>query len=182
MVALAEACAQADFPARIVGVISDRGDAAGLERAAALGICAIALPRAGFADKSAHEAAIAAQLRAWDTEIICLAGYMRLLSARFVAPWQGRIINIHPSLLPLHRGLDTHQRALAAGDTEHGCSVHHVTPGMDEGPVIAQARVPVLDDDTAATLADRVLAQEHALYPRALRMLIARLNAAVADR
>lgn len=172
MEALADACADEAFPAMIAGVVSDRANAGGLATAARRAIATAALPRADFADKAAHEAAIDDQLRAWDTELVCLAGFMRLLSAEFLAPWQGRIINIHPSLLPLHKGLDTHARALAAGDGEHGCSVHHVTAGMDEGPVIAQARVPVLAGDTPETLAARVLAEEHTLYPAALKMLI----------
>lgn len=172
MEALADACADAHFPAGIVGVLSDRTDAGGLATAARRGIATAALPRADFADKAAHEAAIGDKLRAWNTEFVCLAGFMRLVSAQFLAPWQGRIINIHPSLLPRHKGLDTHARALAAGDAEHGCSVHHVTAGMDEGPVIAQARVPVLPSDTPETLAARVLTEEHRLYPEALAMLI----------
>jgi len=172
MEALANACAIEDFPARIIGVLSDRADADGLATAARRGIPTAALPRADFADKATHEAAIGHQLRAWDTEFVCLAGFMRLVSADFLEPWHGRIINIHPSLLPRHKGLDTHARALAAGDVEHGCSVHHVTAGMDEGPVIAQARVPILPGDTAATLAARVLTEEHRLYPEALAMLI----------
>ncbi|WP_306118652.1 MULTISPECIES: phosphoribosylglycinamide formyltransferase [unclassified Roseitalea] len=172
MIALADACAAADFPARIVGVLSDRADAPGLDAARARGLAAAALPRTDFAGKAAHEAAIEAQLVGWGAEIVCLAGFMRLLSAGFVDRWRGRIINIHPSLLPRHRGLDTHARALAAGDARHGCSVHHVTAGMDEGPVIAQAAIDVGKGDTPETLAARVLAQEHRLYPRALRMLI----------
>ena len=172
MVALADACDAPDYPAAIAGVISDRADAAGLEAARARGIRARALPRAGFDGKADHEAAIHDQLVAWRAELVCLAGFMRLLSAAFLAPWQGRILNIHPSLLPRHKGLDTHRRAIEAGDGEHGCSVHHVTAGMDEGPVIAQARLPVLPEDTPGTLAERVLVEEHRLYPRALRALI----------
>lgn len=172
MEALADACASADYPAMIAGVLSDVEDAPGLQAAAQRGIATVALPRGHFASKREHEAAIHRQLVAWRTEFVCLAGYMRLLSGDFIAPWQGRIINIHPSLLPRHTGLDTHRRALEAGDAEHGCSVHHVTAGMDEGPVIAQARVPVLAGDTPETLGARVLAEEHRLYPEALRALI----------
>lgn len=172
MEALADACASADYPAMIAGVLSDVEDAPGRQAAARRGIATVALPRGDFASKREHEAAIHRQLAAWRTEFVCLAGFMRLLSGEFIAPWQGRIINIHPSLLPRHRGLDTHRRALEAGDAEHGCSVHHVTAGMDEGPVIAQARVPVLAGDTSDTLGARVLAEEHRLYPEALRALI----------
>jgi len=172
MEALADACVAPDYPAMMAGVLSDRGDAPGLQAAARRGLSTAALPRDDYPSKGEHEAAIHRQLVAWQTEFVCLAGFMRLLSGAFIAPWQGRIINIHPSLLPRHRGLDTHRRALDAGDTEHGCSVHHVTAGMDEGPVIAQARVPVLPGDTPETLAARVLAEEHRLYSRALRTLI----------
>ncbi len=182
MMALADACARADFPARIVGVISDRTDAGGLALARNRAIATAALPKSDFADKRSHEAAIDAQLRDWDTEIVCLAGFMRLLTADFLAPWTGRIINIHPSLLPRHKGLQTHARALAAGDAEHGASVHHVTAGVDEGPVIVQAQVPVLAEDTEDSLAARILPVEHRLYPEGLRMLIDALERNVADR
>ena len=111
-----------------------------------------------------------AELLRWP-DIVCLAGFMRILSTGFVERWAGRLINIHPSLLPRHRGLDTHGRALAAGDTEHGCTVHFVTPGLDEGPAIAAARIPVLPGDTAESLAARVLVEEHRLYPQALAMV-----------
>lgn len=182
MVALADACEEAGFPARIAGVISDRSDAGGLALARERRIATSALPRSSHDDKPAHEAAIDAQLRAWDTQIVCLAGFMRVLTGDFVEAWKGRIINIHPSLLPAHKGLNTHARALAAGDAEHGASVHHVTAGIDEGPVIAQARVPVHADDTPDTLQSRVLDAEHRLYPQALKALIAQLESGVADR
>ena len=110
-------------------------------------------------------------LRGWGAELVCLAGFMRILSPGFVARWRGRILNIHPSLLPRHKGLHTHEQALADGVAEHGCTVHFVTPGMDEGPPILQARVPVLPDDTAEALAARVLAEEHRIYPLALAMV-----------
>ena len=168
MIALADACDRPDYPARIVGVISDRADAGGIALARARGIATCALPRSDQPDKRAHEMAIDAQLRAWDTRVVCLAGFMRLLSAEVLAPWRGRIINIHPSLLPRHKGLDTHARALEAGVKLHGCTVHVVRPDMDAGPIIAQSAVPVLDGDDPDTLAERVLAAEHALYPHAL--------------
>lgn len=174
MRALIEAAAAPDYPAEIVAVIADRADAAGLETAGESGIAAHAAARRDFADKATHEAAIEARLEAARAEIVCLAGYMRLLSADFVARWRGRMINIHPSLLPAFPGLDTHRRALAAGVRIHGCSVHFVTEGMDEGPVIAQAAVPVVPGEEASTLAARVLAAEHRLYPRALAMLAGR--------
>ncbi|WP_377288111.1 phosphoribosylglycinamide formyltransferase [Rhizobium sp. SG2393] len=169
MVALARACTAPDFPAEIVAVISDKADAGGLEKARALGIDAFAIARRDHASKAGHETAILAALARIAPDIICLAGYMRLLSADFIAPYEGRIINIHPSLLPLFPGLHTHQRAIDAGHTEAGCTVHFVTEGMDEGPIIRQTAVPVLKGDTAETLAARVLTAEHATYPEALR-------------
>jgi len=168
MEALIRATKDADYPAEIVGVLSDNRDAKGLETAAAEGIPARAVPRKDYASKHEHEAAIQAALEEFGAEIVCLAGFMRLLSGAFLAPWDGRIINIHPSLLPKHKGLDTHARAIQAGDTVHGCSVHHVTAGMDEGPVICQAQVPVLPNDTPETLAAKVLKEEHRIYPLAL--------------
>ncbi|HYE46054.1 MAG TPA: phosphoribosylglycinamide formyltransferase [Caulobacter sp.] len=155
-------------------VISNRPDAAGLERARALGITALAVDHAPFGkDREAHEHALDAALRRFGCEYVALAGYMRLLTPFLVEAWAGRMVNIHPSLLPRHPGLDTHRRAIEAGDAEHGCSVHLVTIGVDEGPVIAQAAVPILPGDTSETLAARVLAEEHRLYPAALREYVA---------
>ena len=171
MMALLEATTAADYPAEIVGVIADKADAGGLAKAAAEGIATFAFVRKDFASKDAHEEAILAQLEALSPDIICLAGYMRLLSGRFIQRYEGRIINIHPSLLPLFPGLHTHQRAIDAGMRIAGCTVHFVTEGMDEGPVIGQAAVPVLTGDTADTLAGRVLTIEHQLYPQSLRLL-----------
>jgi phosphoribosylglycinamide formyltransferase-1 len=169
MMALVQAAKSVDFPAEIVGVISDKADAGGLAKAAADGIATFAFTRKDYASKEAHEAAIFAVLDGLLPDIICLAGYMRLLSGEFIRRYDGRIINIHPSLLPLFPGLHTHQRALDAGMKVAGCSVHYVTEGVDEGPVIAQAVVPVLAGDTAETLATRVLTAEHRLYREALR-------------
>lgn len=171
MEALASAAADPAFPAEMVGVLSDKADAGGLAAARSRGIEAIAVPRKDFADKAAHEAAICAEIDRLGGEIICLAGYMRLLSADFIRHYRGRIINIHPSLLPLFPGLDTHERAIEAGMRIHGCTVHFVTEGMDEGPAIAQAAVPLVPGDTADRLAARVLVAEHRLYPAALAML-----------
>lgn len=168
MEALIRAAKAPGYPAEIVLVLSDNQDAQGLETARANGIPARPISRSSYGSKSAHEEAIQRALEEFDVEIVCLAGFMRLLSAEFLKPWKGRIINIHPSLLPKHKGLDTHARAIAEGDTVHGCSVHHVTAGMDEGPVICQAEVPVLPDDTALDLAARVLQEEHRIYPLAL--------------
>ncbi|MGN6549409.1 MAG: phosphoribosylglycinamide formyltransferase [Pararhizobium sp.] len=171
MQALLAAAKAPDYPAEIVAVLSDKADAAGLETARAQGIPALAIPRAGYPDKTAHEAAVIAELERVGAEALCLAGYMRILSAGFIARFRGRILNIHPSLLPLFPGLDTHRRALGAGMRIHGCSVHFVTEGMDEGPIIAQAAVPVVPGDTPDTLAARVLVCEHRLYPAALAMV-----------
>ncbi|MGZ9720116.1 phosphoribosylglycinamide formyltransferase [Rhizobium miluonense] len=171
MLALLKATAAADYPAEIVGVISDKADAGGLAKAAAEGIATFAFARKDFASKEAHEEAILSQLEALSPDIICLAGYMRLLSGRFIQAYEARIINIHPSLLPLFPGLHTHQRAIDAGMRIAGCTVHFVTEGMDEGPVVGQAAVPVLTGDTADSLAARVLTIEHQLYPQSLRLV-----------
>ncbi len=168
MIALAEAARAADFPAEIVAVISDKAEAGGLAKAAAMGIPTFAFQRRDHDSKGAHERAILAKLAELAPDIICLAGYMRLLSADFIRPYEGRILNIHPSLLPLFAGLHTHQRAIDAGMKVAGCTVHLVTEGMDEGPILAQAVVPVLADDTAETLAARVLKQEHRIYREVL--------------
>lgn len=169
--ALIQAAAAADYPAEIALVLSNRPEAAGLAAAARHGIEALCLDhRAHGQDRAAHEAAIDAALTARGIDLVCLAGYMRLLSARLVGRWRGRMLNIHPSLLPAFPGLDTHARALAAGVALHGCTVHLVSEVMDDGPIVAQAAVPVLPGDTEESLAARVLVQEHRLYPQALRL------------
>lgn len=177
MTALIEAAKSPDYPARIVCVLSNRPDAPGLTRAAAEGIATAAVDHAAFGkDRAAFEAALQRELDAHGVEIICLAGFMRLLTPQFVDRWRGRMINIHPSLLPLFKGTDTHARALAARVRRHGASVHYVTADMDAGPVILQGDVPVMDNDTPATLAARVLGVEHKIYPRALRDVALRLT------
>ncbi|WP_066806042.1 phosphoribosylglycinamide formyltransferase [Sphingomonas asaccharolytica] len=157
----------------VVVVASDKPEAPGLIWAREHGIPTFALSPKGIG-KLAYEAAISAALREAGAEIVALAGYMRLLSDEFVAEWRGRIINIHPSLLPKYKGLDTHARAIAAGDEEAGCSVHIVTEELDAGEVLGQARVPILADDDSDTLAARVLAEEHRLYPQVLADFAAR--------
>ncbi|OLP55887.1 phosphoribosylglycinamide formyltransferase [Rhizobium rhizosphaerae] len=169
MLALVKAAGEPGFPAEIVGVISDKRDAGGLAKAAALGLPALALERRDYDSKAAHEAAVLEALAGFSPDLICLAGYMRLLSGAFIQRYEGRILNIHPSLLPLYPGLHTHSRAIEAGDAEAGCTVHFVTEGMDEGPAIVQARVPILPGDTPETLAARVLTEEHRVYAQALR-------------
>ncbi|CUX51260.1 MULTISPECIES: phosphoribosylglycinamide formyltransferase [Agrobacterium] len=171
MVSLAKACQAKDFPAEIACVISDKASAGGLAKARDLGIATLVFERKTYGSKAEHEGAILAALGEIAPDIICLAGYMRLISGDFIAPYEGRIINIHPSLLPLFPGLHTHQRAIDSGMKISGCTVHFVTEGMDEGPTIAQGAVPVLSDDTADTLASRILTVEHQLYPLALKLL-----------
>lgn len=171
MAALVNAAAESDYPAEIVCVISDQADAAGLHFASSQGIPTLVVTRRDFVSKDAHDAAIDAHLKAFKADIVALAGYMRLLTPGFVSQWQGRMINIHPSLLPLFKGLNSHRRAIDAGVRVHGCTVHFVTADMDDGPIIAQGAVPVLSSDTESTLSARVLKQEHRLYPLALRLV-----------
>ena len=169
MLSLVRAARGNDFPAEIALVLANREDAAGVELARAEGVEARVVAHKPFGrDRAAHEAAMAAALDAAGVEVVCLAGYMRLLTPFLVGRYAGRMLNIHPSLLPALPGLDTHARALALGLKLHGCTVHLVTDVMDEGPILAQAAVPVLPDDTEEALAARVLAQEHRLYPMAL--------------
>ncbi len=169
MAALIAASRHRAYPAAVALVVSDRPDAAGLVGAADAGIPALALDHRAFGrDRGAHEAEIDRCLREAGIELVCLAGYMRVLTPLLVRRWAGQMLNIHPSLLPAFPGLDTHARALAAGVKLHGCTVHLVTEAVDDGPILAQAAVPVLPGDTAEMLAARVLAQEHLIYPAAL--------------
>jgi phosphoribosylglycinamide formyltransferase 1 len=184
MQALIEAAREdRNYPAEIALVLSNKPDAPGLEIARGFGIAALAVPAKLFGkDREAHERALHAVLQDQKIEIVCLAGYMRILTPWLVKNWSGRMLNIHPSLLPAYKGLDTHARVLAAGETRHGCTVHLVTEGMDEGPILAQAEVPVLADDTEDTLAARVLAQEHLLYPAALAKLAREVKATFCEQ
>lgn len=172
MQALIEAAVDPNFPASVDLVIANRPDAAGLAFAQGRGIATALVDHKSFTDRAMFEAALQQHLVAHRISFICLAGFMRVLTGNFVEDWAGRIINIHPSLLPAFKGLDTHARVLAAGVSEHGCSVHHVVAGLDEGPVILQARVPVLPGDTTSLLAQRVLQEEHRIYPLALAKLV----------
>jgi phosphoribosylglycinamide formyltransferase, formyltetrahydrofolate-dependent len=171
MAALIEAAKAPDYPAEIVGVLSNKAAAPGLAFAASHGIATASLAQSRFPSREMFEDTMTQLIEGWGADYVCLAGFMRILGEDFVNHWRGRLINIHPSLLPAYKGLDTHERVLADGGTEHGCSVHFVTPGLDEGPVILQARVPVLPGDTPEALAARVLVEEHRIYPEALRML-----------
>lgn len=170
MTALVEAAAAKDYPAEIAVVISNRPDAPGLARARAAGIATAIVDHAQFgADREAFERALDGELRKQRIDLVCLAGFMRLLTPWFVMRWSGRMLNIHPSLLPQFKGLHTHRRALEAGVKRHGTTVHFVVPEMDAGPIVAQDSVAVREDDTEQTLAERVLEIEHQIYPRALR-------------
>lgn len=169
--ALLDATMQPGFPAKIVCVISNKGQAQGLEYARAAGIPAVVVPHTGFPSREGFDIAVDAVLRRHNVEMVCLAGFMRVLSKEFITRWPDRIINIHPSLLPAFRGLHTHERTIEAGCKIAGCTVHVVRPELDEGPIIAQAAVPVLEDDTPQTLAARILEQEHRIYPEAVRLI-----------
>ena len=174
MAALLAAAADPAYPAEVVLVLSNRSDAAGLAHAAARGVpTAVVESRLFRDDRAGFEREMEAVLARRGVQLIALAGFMRVLTEGFCTRWRDRLVNIHPSLLPAFRGLDTHARALAAGVRLHGCTVHLVRPGVDEGPILAQAAVPVLPDDTEATLGARVLAQEHLIYPAALAWLAA---------
>jgi phosphoribosylglycinamide formyltransferase-1 len=172
MTALIEAAKAKDYPAEIVVVVSNRPDAPGLAHAQQAGIATALIDHTSFGkDREAFERALDAQLQSRQIDIVCLAGFMRLLTPWFVDRWSGRMINIHPALLPQFKGLDTHRRALEAGAKEHGATVHFVSAGMDEGPVILQKSVPVRGGDSEASLAARVLEVEHQIYPQALRLV-----------
>ncbi len=168
--ALLDACAAPGFPAEIVLVISNKADAFGLERAAKAGVATEVINHKDFDSREAFDDAMHARLEAEGVEFVCLAGFMRLLSAPFVERWTDRLVNIHPSLLPAFKGLDTHQRALSAGVRFAGCTVHFIRAELDDGPIIAQAAVPVRADDDADTLAARILDAEHQCYPLALKL------------
>lgn len=173
MTALIEACAQEDYPARIALVLSNNPDAPGLETAKAAGLATCAIDhRAYKGDREGHEKAVQAALEEAGVEAVCLAGYMRVLTPWLVQQWEGRMLNIHPSLLPAFPGLHTHERALENGAAEHGCTVHLVTDGVDEGPILGQARVKVQPNDTPELLGARVLEQEHKLYPAMLKQFL----------
>lgn len=172
MVALARSLT-GDHPGRAVLVLSNVPGAGGLARAEAMGIATAVVDHRAFESRDAFETALTAALEEHSPDVICLAGFMRILTPGFIARWAGKMLNIHPSLLPKYPGLHTHARALDAGDAEAGCSVHEVTEELDGGPILGQARVPVLPGDTPDSLAARVLVEEHRLYPEVLRRFVA---------
>ena len=178
-----QALLEASLPGRIAAVISNRPEAQGLNLARQRGIEALVLDHKAYASRDAFDTALAEEIDSRGADLVVLAGFMRILGGAFVRRYTGRLLNIHPSLLPVFPGLDTHDRALAAGVKIHGCSVHFVTPALDSGPIVIQAAVPVLASDDAATLAARVLAQEHRIYPQAVRWFLQdRLHLSAAGR
>jgi phosphoribosylglycinamide formyltransferase-1 len=167
--ALLDSCAAGFIPGKITGVISNKANAFGLKRAEAAGISTAVLSHKGFDSREDYDQALIAAIEQFKPDLIVLAGFMRILTAEFVQHFSGKLLNIHPSLLPKYQGLATHQRAIDAGDTEHGCSVHFVTEQLDGGPVILQAKVPIFPGDDASIVAERVHAQEHQIYPLVVR-------------
>jgi phosphoribosylglycinamide formyltransferase 1 len=173
MHAIIKASRAADYPAEVVCVVSNKPEAGGLKIAAAVGIATHVVNHKYYATREQFDEALNAYLQTQNLDLIVCAGFMRIMTPVLITPWQGRMINIHPSLLPKYKGLHTHQRAIDAGDTEAGCSVHYVTAELDGGEVIAQAAVPILSGDTAESLAARVLVEEHKLYPKTLALIAA---------
>jgi phosphoribosylglycinamide formyltransferase-1 len=171
MMALIEAARAPDYPAEIAFVLSNRPDAGGIEAAAKIGIATQVIDHRKFATREDFDAAVNDALQAHKLDLIACAGFMRIMTPVLITPWEGRMINIHPSLLPLYKGLHTHERAIADRQKEAGCTVHFVTAALDDGPIIAQARVPIMADDTPYTLAARILIEEHKLYPAALAVV-----------
>ena len=169
--AIIDACKTPDYPGQVVGVLSNKAEAYGLERAANENIPTATLSHRDFESREAYDQALICAIDTYQPDIVVLAGFMRILTPAFVQHYQGRLVNIHPSLLPKYQGLNTHQRAIDAGDKEHGVSVHFVTEELDGGPVILQAKVPVFDNDTAQELAARVHEQEHRIYPLVVKWL-----------
>lgn len=176
MKSLVEAARDADYPAEIACVVSNRTDAKGLAYAAANGIPTKVIDHKAYATREAFDAALDAYLKSQNIDLVACAGFMRIMTPALIAAWQGRMLNIHPSLLPAYKGLHTHERALADGAKRHGCTVHFLSAELDSGPIILQAEVPVLADDTPETLAARVLEQEHIIYPQALAIVARTLS------
>lgn len=169
--ALIDACSQSDYPAKIAVVISNRANAKGLDRAKEAGIDAVSIDHTAYNDRASFEEAIHNCLKEHEVELVCLAGFMRILNADFVNRWKDRMINIHPSLLPSYKGLHTHARAIEDGVRFGGCTIHFVRPEMDDGPIIMQAAVPISEDETEDSLAAKILHYEHEMYPAAVRLI-----------
>lgn len=182
LLALIEACKASDYPAEIVLVISNKSDARGLEHAAAAGIATTVVEHGGYPDRETFDKAVHEKLADAGVELVCLAGFMRLLSSWFVETWRDRVMNIHPSLLPAFKGIDAHAQAIASGVKLSGCTVHIVRPEMDAGPILVQAAVPVLPSDDEDTLAARILTVEHRCYPLAVRLIAEGRVTIVGDR
>ena len=176
MRAIVEAACNPDYPAQVICVVSNKADAGGLDYARAQGIVTHVVDHKNYASREDFDAAVNGYLQSQRLDLIVCAGFMRIMTPVLIEPWAGRMINIHPSLLPLYRGLHTHERALAAGDKEHGCTVHFVTTELDGGPIVAQVRVPILPGDTVESLEARVLVEEHKLYPIALAKVASAKN------
>ena len=176
MRAIVEVARDPSYPCDVVCVVSNRPDAGGLEYARSQNITAQAIDHKNYKSREEFDSALNDYLQSQNLDIIVCAGFMRIMTSVLIAPWEGRMINIHPSLLPLYKGLHTHQRAIAAGDKKHGCTVHYVTAELDDGPIIAQAHVPILKGDTPDDLAARVLIEEHKLYPMALAKMASAKN------
>jgi phosphoribosylglycinamide formyltransferase-1 len=176
MRAIVEAARNPDYPAQVVCVVSNKADAGGLDYARAQGIATHVVDHKNYASREDFDAAVNSYLQSQGLDLIVCAGFMRIMTPVLIEPWAGRMINIHPSLLPLYRGLHTHERALAAGDKEHGCTVHFVTTELDGGPIVAQVRVPISPGDTVESLEARVLVEEHKLYPIALAKVASAKN------
>ena len=176
MRAIVEVARDPSYPCDVVCVVSNRPDAGGLEYARSQNITAQAIDHKSYKSREEFDSALNDYLQSQNLDIIVCAGFMRIMTSVLIAPWEGRMINIHPSLLPLYKGLHTHQRAIAAGDKKHGCTVHYVTAELDDGPIIAQARVPIFKGDTPDDLAARVLIEEHKLYPTALAKVASAKN------
>jgi len=177
MVALVKAASNTDYPAEIVLVISNNPNAGGIEKARGLGIPTEIIDHKQYRTRRSFEKVLHKSLKQSDVQLVCNAGFMRILTPWFVGKWEGRQLNIHPSLLPKYKGLHTHKRAIEAGELEHGCTIHFVNEGMDEGEIIDQKSVPILGDDTPESLAARVLAQEHKLYPKVLKKIASKMRA-----
>jgi len=184
--AIIDACQAPSYPAQVVAVIANKADAYGLQRASAANIPALALPHTNYNSRADYDNALIAAINQYQTDLVVLAGFMRILTPHFVHTFHDKLLNIHPSLLPKYQGLHTHQRALDAGDTEHGVSVHFVTEQLDGGPVVLQAKIPIFDGDSVDDLANRVHEQEHRIYPLVIKWfcqqrLVMRNNSAVLD-